>query len=190
MVVLDAPQVNEVPPIVVNIALSVLSAGCAFLAALYFAVRKENRAKALAAAAASVAQALRLTDLESKLALVNAAVIPISTAFQAILIKELTHFHTPEMDALMVKVGPPNILTGEEEIKLSSLLEERTNDMGPLISDSERDAALILPAVMRRAKKEQETLHTAEELKIKLISLAGVIGIPMSTEEKPQDDKP
>lgn len=109
----------------------------------------------------------RVNDLERQLASVSQAVVPISTAFQAILIKELTHFHTPVMDALMVKVGPPNILTEEEEIQLAHALEERTRDMGTEISDSERDAAVMLPMVMKRAKIEAEELANAPvELKV------------------------
>lgn len=135
---------------------------------------------------------VRITELEQKLALVNQAVIPISTAFQAILIKELTHYHTPEMDALLVKVGPPITLTPEEEARLAVLLEERTRDMGPQISESERDAATILPAVMKRAREESESLEhdeafklkellkRAEELKLNLVSMVAVRGLPVS----------
>lgn len=96
----------------------------------------------------------RFTDIEAKLAILSQAVVPISTAFQAILIKELTHFHMPRMDELMVKVGPPSILTLEEESELEKLLEERQSDMGPEITDSERDAAQMLPMIIRRAKAE------------------------------------
>jgi hypothetical protein len=58
------------------------------------------------------------------------------------------------MDELMVKVGPPSILTLEEESELEKLLEERQSDMGPEITDSERDAAQMLPMIIRRAKAE------------------------------------
>jgi hypothetical protein len=128
---------------------------------------------------------VRLNEMEVKFATVNQAIIPISTAFQAILIKELTHYHTPEMDELMRKVGPPNTLTEDEEIRLAELLRERTLDMGPLISDSERDAALILPAVMRRARTEATTLSGAEELKLRLVTVAAVVGLPVVVTEPP-----
>ena len=116
----------------------------------------------------------RVTDLEAKLAVLNQAVIPISTAFQAILIKELTHYHTPEMDALLVKLGPPYVLTQADEVRLASLLIARTADVDPLISDSERDAANILPAVIRRVRIEAENL-SASGLRIKLVSVIGVL---------------
>jgi hypothetical protein len=125
----------------------------------------------------------RLQELEVKLATVNQAIIPISTAFQAILIKELTHYHTPEMDALMQKLGPPSSLTENEEIRLGVLLRERTLDMGPLISDSERDAALILLPVARRARIEADTLTGAEDMKLKLVTVAAVVGLPVVVRE-------
>ena len=96
----------------------------------------------------------RVTDLEAKLASVSQTVVPMSAAFQAILVRELTHFHTPVMDALLVKLGPPMVLTPEEEEQLIEALAQRMQDMGDQISDSERDAAMMLPAVMRRVKAE------------------------------------
>ncbi len=67
----------------------------------------------------------RLVKIETSLAVIDQKVMPISTALQTILVAELTQ-----------------------------ALLERTQDMGHLISDSERDAAFILPAIMRRAKVE------------------------------------
>lgn len=132
---------------------------------------------------------LRLIELEKKAALIDQAVIPISTAFQAILIKELTHFHTPEMDKLMERIGPPNILDEAEEKRLEVLLQERTRDMGPMISDSERDAAIILPIIMKRARVEQAVLTAAEELKIKLVTVAAVVAIPNLKKELAPEEK-
>lgn len=100
----------------------------------------------------------RIEVVDRQLAMVGQAVMPISTAFQAILVKELTHFHTPEMDALLEKLGPPFILTEYEEARLLDMLLERERDMGDLITDSERDAAHIFPAVMRRARLEAQAL--------------------------------
>lgn len=96
----------------------------------------------------------RVTELEAQLRLVSQSMVPISTAFQAILVKELTHFHTPVMDALLVKLGPPFILTSEEEGQLLIKLAERAAEVGSLMTESERDAATILPMVIRRVKAE------------------------------------
>jgi hypothetical protein len=160
-------DVNPISPWVINGALIFLSASLAFFTTVFFNSRKEAREREK-----------RLVALESQLALVNAAVVPISTAFQAILIKELTHFHTPEMDALLVKIGPPNVLTEDERDRLAVMLIERTEDLGSEISSSERDAAHILPAVMKRAQAEQDTLQLASRLKLKLLTIAEVIAIP------------
>jgi len=97
---------------------------------------------------------LRVDTMDRQLALVGHDVVPISAALQQMLIKELTHFHTPVMDALMARLGPPSTLSEEEEAKLLRLLKEREIDMGDQISDSERDAAHILPVIMKRAKAE------------------------------------
>src|SRR5258705_1944620 len=50
----------------------------------------------------------RLYTLEKSYAILNQQVVPISTALQAILVKELTHYHTPIMDALLTRIGPPS----------------------------------------------------------------------------------
>ena len=97
---------------------------------------------------------LRVDMLDKQLALVGHDVVPLSAAMQALLIKELTHFHTPRMDLLMSKLGPPSTLSDAEETELLVLLKEREADMGDLISDSERDAAHILPVIIKRAKAE------------------------------------
>ena len=141
-----------------------LSAALSFMTGLYFVQRKENAIKAAVIST-------RLMEMETKLALVNAAVVPISTAFQAILVKELTHFHTPEMDALMVKIGPPSTLSESDEARLGVMLRERMEDMGAEISDSERGAAMILPEVMKRARAEQEILASGPAPQVKLVAV-------------------
>ena len=105
---------------------------------------------------------LRVDMLDKQLALVGHDVVPISAALQAMLIKELTHFHTPRMDHLMSKLGPPSELNDVEEAELLMLLQEREADMGDLISDSERDAAHILPVIIKRAKAEALALAQAQ----------------------------
>jgi hypothetical protein len=157
-------EVNPVPPWIMDAAMVVFSASLGFLAQRYFASRKELRADATEKAEDKKATLFRIAELETKLALVNAAVVPISTAFQAILIKELTHAHFPEMDELMVKIGPPNALTEEEELRLAHLLRERASDMSSQISDSERGAAFILPTIMERVRKEEKENDPGENL--------------------------
>ena len=102
---------------------AIFGAALVFVSTLYWVGRKASHAKAAAATKAAEAVALRVTSLEGKLALVDQAVVPISAAFQAILIKELTHYHTPEMDELLTKVGPPSTLTASEIDDLARLLQ-------------------------------------------------------------------
>ena len=104
-------------------------------------------------------------------------VVPINTMMQAMLVRELTHPHTPEMDALMQRLGPPNSLTEEDTARLLDLLDERSKDMGPLISASERAAASILPVIMERARAEQDLIAGAEGVKVRAVSVITVVPV-------------
>jgi hypothetical protein len=170
-------EINPVSPFIINIVLAVLSAAFAFVSALYFSSRKHTEEKLKQSIDERERMRNRLTDLESKLAVVNAAVVPISTAFQAILIKELTHFHSVEMDELLLKIGPPNVLTTEEHTRLIVMLSERMKALGDEISVSEKDAAYMLPMVMKRSEAEQKVLQTVSDLKLKLITVAEVVAL-------------
>jgi hypothetical protein len=116
-----------------------------------------------------IADRLRIVELERQVALVGQAIVPISAAFQAILIKELTHIHTPVLDRLLEKVGPPSTLTTEDQINLEKELTLRANDMSTDIPDGERDAALMLPMVIRRAQRE--TALPQDQVLIKVVSV-------------------
>ncbi len=118
----------------------------------------------------------RVTELEVKLAGINQVVVPISAAFQAILIKELTHLHTPEMDALLVKLGPPITLTKTEMERLSMLLIERERDMHEEIPDSEREAALMLPLVMKRVLADENRINKIEIMTVRVDNSTGSNG--------------
>jgi len=170
--------------------LLVFGAILTFLSTWFWWQRKIVAEKADKLAEENVKVLARLAELESKLALVNQAVVPISNAFQAILIKELTHYHTPELDALLQKIGPPNTLTPEEVERMTKLLEERTGDMGPEITEQEREAAHILPFIVRRAQTEADTLNSADVLKLKLVTVAAVIGVPTVTGLQPVKETP
>jgi hypothetical protein len=178
------------PQAMINSVLIVLlTAGLGFMAARYWFVK--NQAVALVKAAEDEARRIkdghdklvqRVYELEREHAVVKSAVVPITTAFQALLIKELTHFHTPVMDALMVKIGPPNTLTSEEETQLAELLEQRAKDMADEIPDSEREAAHILPIIMRRAKVEQDQI--AQD------SVLAIVAIPKEHEAEDPSPSP
>lgn len=150
-----------------SIAVAVLASGLAFMAA-WFWHRKNLAIKMAEKLALEHSQLMaRVSDMELQLSAVKQTVLPISAAFQAILIKELTHFHTPRMDELMTKIGPPNELTAEELQELAGLLEERAVDMDGRINDSERDAAIMLPMVIKRVQNEQEA---DDPVKLKIVT--------------------
>lgn len=167
-------------PLLTSLGLAVFAALLGVVSALFLSHRKSVKEATIALGIERAKSLTRLNELENKLALVSQAVVPLNLAMQAMLIKELTHYHTPEMDALMAKLGPPSALAVEEEARLAALLDERTRDMGPLISDSERDAAHILPAIIKRARLESETLAGAEAMKLRLVTVAAVVGIPVA----------
>lgn len=83
--------------------------------------------------------------------------VPLNVALQSILRQELTHFHTPTIDRLLAKLGPPFLLTASEEHALLAAMKQREQDMGDQMSDSEREAAQLLPLIMRRIKRDQAT---------------------------------
>ena len=135
---------------------AVIAAMLSFIGALYWTGRKA----ALDAAALTEAKAdtlhQRVDELERQMMAIGTTVQPISAAFQAILVKELTHFHTPVLDALLVKLGPPFTLTADEEKQLAAELAKRERDMGPSITPSERNAAGMLPWLIPRVRAAAE----------------------------------
>ena len=114
----------------------------------------EARAKATALAEAEAHMRGRISDLEKQLIALTSVVTPLSAAMQAVFIKELTHFHTPELDDLLTKVQD-GTLEDAEESRLLTLLEERSRDLDGRIPDSERDVATMFPMMMKRVKAER-----------------------------------
>ena len=110
----------------------------------------------------------KVYELEKQLALVGAQVLPISAAYQAVLVKELTHFHTPEMDALLDKLLQFHVITDEEMNRLKVLLIERENSINGEITEEERDAARILPIVAKRAKLAMSIVN---DLKLQVLTV-------------------
>jgi hypothetical protein len=98
----------------------------------------------------------RVLETERRIVELSQSVTPISAAFQAVLIGQLARCRTPEMDALMRRAGPPNLLTPEEEERLETLLADVARDPDASIRDCEREAAHILPTVIKRARRERD----------------------------------
>lgn len=142
-----------------SVAIVLIGSAMTFLAAWFWFRKNAAVAEAKRLADEHALLAKRVVDLESQLSSVKQAVQPISAAFQAILIKELTHFHTPELDELMTRVGPPSTLTAEEETRMEQLLAERATELNGDIDSFERDAAVMLPMVLKRTKREITTVE-------------------------------
>jgi hypothetical protein len=83
--------------------------------------------------------------------------------------KQLTHYHTPRLDLLLSKLGPPFMLTAEEEHELYNLLDIRTRDMGSEIDSSEREAAAMLPLVISRVRAELVVRARDMDLKVVMV---------------------
>ena len=149
--------------------------------------KAEKRAAELAESNEKVIQ--QLAEMQLKLARIDQVVVPINTMMQQLLVKELTHYHEPVTDRLLAKLGPPNTLTEAETKELAKRLDERTRDMGPLISESERGAATILPFIIQRSLAEQRKIAVAETVKASLVSVVSVVGVP-ATVAHDVSDKP
>lgn len=127
----------------------------------------------------------RLVQLESEMAVLKAQAVPINAAFLAMSIAKLTHLHTPRLDELMEKVGPPSVLTPEEEEELAVGLKARMKDMSSEIDDEERIRAEILPHLIKLEKIE--ALKIADSPKMETVLVAQPV-TETSTPEKEQDN--
>lgn len=103
--------------------------------------------------------------MEKRISLLEARSIPTAAAFQALLAMKLTHAHTPELDALLARAGPPSNLLAHEWSQMNGLLAERyKNTSDPEVSEEEKDAAYIFPFVVRMARAEYDVIHDVQEL--------------------------
>src|SRR4249920_839391 len=160
-----------------SLGIGLIGAVATFAMAWFWHLKTRAEVKAAAFMAEHSRVLERLAELETKERLAGQVMSPIVTAFQALLVKQLTHDHAPEMDKLMVQVGPPDVLTDEERDRLMVLLARRARDMSMEISPNERDAAMILPIVMKMAAEEQanfKSVTSAQDLK--LITIVSVVG--------------
>lgn len=167
-------------PLANSILLSIVSLALSFATAWFWFARNTAVEKARAIAIDHEAVKARLATAEAQLARIDQVVVPINTMMQAMLVRELTHPHTPEMDELMRKLGPPNTLTEQENERLLVLLDERSKDMGPRISASERGAAAIMPVIMERAKAEQDLIAGVDGVKVRAVSVL-TVGVPVDS---------
>lgn len=163
----------NIEALVVPVAVTFVGSVLTFAAAWYW--HHKTCTARVAEAKSKSDQVMRdeIVELKAQLAAVREAIVPISTAFQAVLIKELTHFHTPKMDALLEKLGPPYSLSGDEEKELIVELQQRTKDVGDLITESEKEAATMLPLVIKRVKAEAAL--GIINLQVKLVAIPPIV---------------
>ena len=112
-----------------------------------------------------------VTELTRQMAQMHTTAVPLNVALQAVLIQELTHLHTPQVDRLLAKLGSPFQLTEAEEQILLLALRQREQDMGEEITESERDAARILPLLLKRIKRELEHPSGASPVTDQIVTL-------------------
>src|ERR1700674_2615584 len=135
-------------------AAAVLGVVLTFLGTLFWSRKRAQALAAEASVATITEREKRIVELERQVALLGLTVQPLSAAFQAILVKQLSHFHTPHIDLLLSKLGPPVLLTQSEEVELAKELAQRAVDVASEITDDERGAALMLPYVIQRVRRE------------------------------------
>lgn len=162
----------DIQQILLTFGFMVIGSGFTFMAAWYWWQKKEAAEKAKAIETEHKKLVEQVDDLENKIALLTQSILPMNTAFQTILVRELTHYHTPVMDELLEKLGPPYTLTDAEEVQLSQALAQRTQDMGDKITEPERDAARILPYIMKRVKAETEKIRQKQIDKVAFVTFA------------------
>jgi hypothetical protein len=146
--------------------------------------RAKTRAEVEKAAIAAdhLATVKRLTETETRLAVVTAQMVPLNAAMLQAIVKQMTHIHTPELDALMTRVGPhavPPPLTPDEEVLMYRLVAERRVAVDAEIDEDERDAAAIFPVILKRANAEAIALADlaaqSPARTVRLISLTATI---------------
>jgi hypothetical protein len=108
--------------------------------------------------AAKAAHDKRVTELERQMAVLMAEAKPINAYVQAMAIAKLTHFHTPETDKLLAKVGARERLSGSDVERLAHALKERESVVDSEVDEEERIWARILPDIIRLAKIEADRL--------------------------------
>jgi hypothetical protein len=107
----------------------------------------------------------RMRNVEAQLSALMTTATPLSKLMRDTIIKELTHSHAPELDDLLAKVKADELLPSDEQ-RLFALLKERAEARDDRINMDERDAAIMLPPVMRRIKQERENPPVEIELRV------------------------
>lgn len=141
-------------------AVAILVSVGLLVAGWMFKVWYENREKGSAASVATTSRnSDRLDAVEKQLAQIDFKVTPMWAKVQKQISEDLHHPHArfKEMDALLEKLDNETIddYSGDRD-RLLELLDERSTDMGPEITDSQRASAAIMKTVMEKVVEENE----------------------------------
>jgi hypothetical protein len=145
-----------------TVAIAVLTAALVFLGVAYWRLQNRREDAAREEKVRQLSVEARLQSLKEQMILLGVSVQPLTAAMAASLVKSLTHFHLPGDDALLAKVGPPNILTAVEEAHLIELLTERTRELGASFSPLEKNSAALLPLMIERTRLENLSLDMTQ----------------------------
>jgi hypothetical protein len=170
-------MINPISPWVVNGVEIVLTAALGFAATAFWRWRRNAERAAAKAKKANddliAAMQAQISAQEGKLLMLGASVQPLTAAMAAMLVKSLTHFHMPRTDLLLSRVGPPNMLTADEEHELRELLRVRSAETAEAILPLERNAADLLPLIIERNRLEGPELSQMQPI---------LVGVPMPHE--------
>jgi hypothetical protein len=154
---------SVVEPFLNSLGLIVVTAILGFLASWFWWQKKQAENKAADIAKGHQELLDKFNELTVRVAVLDQSVLPINAAYQAHLIKVLTNPHTPEMDALLAKIPGEKMNQGEVD-RFATLLKERTTDIEG-IPQEQRDAAKILPIVMKLSMHESELIRSLSFVK-------------------------
>lgn len=152
-------------PWLIPIATVVVGSFLTLIVGLYFYYRRSRQDAAEKIADSTKELTEQVRDLERELEGIKANVKPFSVALQDVLTRRLTNFHTPILDALLQKVGPE--MSVEDEELLREALLRRVDELNGHLEELERDAAIMLPMVMRWVRAEQG--NTDGDLQVVLV---------------------
>ncbi len=114
------------------------------------------------------------SEMELKIAVLGTQMMPLWSAVQSQIAKDLTHPH-PQfrvMDSLLRKLESLTI-THDERRQLSVLLDERIVSTDPAVSDAERESAKLMKGVMAKVLVEAEQAKDPQGTEI----ILGLVGL-------------
>lgn len=129
----------------------------------------------------------KVVELQREVAIMKAAAIPITAAFQAMLVSGLRHHHAPALDEVLDKMTAGERLTPKDLKIREEGLAKRQND--PNADEAERIKAKILPDIERLAELEKEEGLTDPIIETVLVSKPGTRQVTAPDGSVQREDK-